>query len=342
MQQHCTLSKQDRLSIVFHGGEPCLMGLERFDAWCTRARSVLKHISVEIGIQTNGTLLDEGWAASFRKHDVQVGLSLDGPKQLHDAFRIDHSGRGSYDAAERGFQLLDASGVRCGILSVIPLGADPLQVHRHFLSLGCRDVTYLLPYFTHDTISPIRRLYGPTPCADFLIPIFDDWWFNGTLDLRIGNLWDMSRAILGGRSRSETLGNAPPGYVFVETDGGIEGLDCLRACAEGITDIHINVRTANFAKILSTDSMHKTAIFRGMPLPTGCAACHEQDTCAGGYLPTRYSSVNGFDNPSVWCADLLKLFAHLRDRMGVPVEQTGSRRLALQVRPVTASLSLTT
>ena len=339
-RRHCCFTGQKHVNIAFHGGEPCLIGVRQFDAWCGRARQMLQDVAtVDLIIQTNGTLVDEAWAEVFSKHNVRVGTSMDGPKELNDVFRVDHKGRGSFDQVERGLKILKDAHVPYGILCVIPLGADPLACHRHFLALGCTSITYILPHFTHDTITPIRQRYGATPCADFLIPIFDDWWFNGTLDVTIGDLRNVARIIMGGDSKIETFGNAPPLYVFVETDGEMEGLDTLSVCKEGITRINLNVQDADFREILQVDTMHRTAIFRGMPLSQACQACPERDTCAGGYLPHRYSSARGFDNPSVWCADLLKLFTHLRDRLGVTVEETYARRQALQQIALTACAS---
>jgi uncharacterized protein len=341
IRRHCELTGQDRLHISFHGGEPCLIGPKQFDSWCTKAREFLRDIAeVDFSIQTNGTLLDEAWAAVFLEHQVVVGISMDGPREIHDALRVDHAGRGSYEQVKRGLKVLQAAEVPYTILSVIQLGADPLAIHRHFLALGAARISYLLPDFTHDTIAPVRQQYGATPAADFLIPVFDDWWFNGTLDVIVEDLWNVGRIILGGRSAIETFGNEPPLYVFVEADGEIEGLDCLRTCKEGIAKINLNVLRDDFCKIQETDSMHSIAIFQGMPLPQGCRGCPEQDTCAGGYLPHRYSSERGFDNPSVWCADLLKLFAHLRSRLGVTVEQTYAGRQALQAGDAAGAASL--
>jgi uncharacterized protein len=330
IRRHCDFTGQEEIRITFHGGEPCLIGVAKFDTWCARAREVLRGITVALGIQTNGTLVDDGWARAFRAHDVDVGISMDGPKELHDAFRVDHRGRGSYDDVERGLKALQRADVSYGIMSVIPFGTDPLPIHRHFLALGCTTITYILPNFTHDTIAEVRERYGPTPCADFLIPVFDDWWFNGTMDVRVRDLWNMARIILGGSSTIETFGNTPPLYAFVETDGAIEGLDNLYVCADGITKIGLNVRHADFRDIVLTDTLHRTAIFQGMPLPRACHGCPERETCAGGYLPHRYSTARGFDNPSVWCADFRKLFAHLRQRLGVTVAETHARRRALQ------------
>jgi uncharacterized protein len=72
--------------------------------------------------------------------------------------------------------------------------------------------------------------------------------------------------------------------------------------------------------------LHRLAILEGMPLPQACKLCHERDTCSGGYLPHRYSDSRGFDNPSVWCADILKIFALIRTRLKVPVHETHRRR----------------
>jgi uncharacterized protein len=331
--QQCLATGQDRFRIAFHGGEPCLIGPDTFDAWCGRARAVLGEIvQLRLLIQTNGTLLDSRWIDSFRKHHVSVGISMDGPKEIHDAVRVDHRKQGSYEQVERGLRLLQEAEVPYGVGCVIPLGANPLTVHHHFLRLGCNQITYLMPHFTHDTIAPIRQRYGATPCADFLIPIFDDWWFESTLELQIDDLKNVARVIMGGHSHTEAIGNDPPCYVFIEPDGEMEGLDNLRACRDGLSQIKLNVRHSDFFDLLRTETMHSRAIFEGMPLAPACRSCREGETCAGGHLAHRYSSARGFDNPSVWCADLLKLFAHVRARMGVSIEETNERRRMLAAR----------
>jgi uncharacterized protein len=286
-------------------------------------------VRLSLVIQTNGTLLDQSWIRSFKKHNVGVGISMDGPKEIHDSIRLDHRQEGSYERVERGLKLLQQGGVLHGVGCVIPLGADPLLVHHHFLRLGCTEITYLMPHFTHDTISTIHERYGPTPCADFLIPIFDDWWFNGTMEVQIDDLKNVARVIMGGSSLSEAIGNSPPRYVFIEPDGEMEGLDTLRACEHGLSQIKLNIWNSGFSELHGLGSLQTRAIFEEMPLAQQCRQCREVDTCAGGYLPHRYSTARGFDNPSVWCADLLKLFAHLRARLGVTVEDTRYRRRML-------------
>ncbi len=337
IRRHCRRSGQRTVSILFHGGEPTLVRPARFAAMCATARERLEPaVQVSFSVQTNGTRLDRTWIELLREHDVQIGVSLDGPEDVNDSARVDHKGRGSYRAVARGIERLNAAGVPFTILSVVQPGADPLRTHHHFLELGCRSLSYLLPAETHETVRPIRARFGPTPCADFLIPIFDDWWDNSTIDVRIREFWEIGRVILGGRSQLDSIGNPGIRFVSVETDGSIHGLDKLRAVADGITDTELSVHDNDFAELAQLSSLHAT-VMRGMPLPTGCRSCPEADTCGGGYLPTRYSRERQFDNPSAWCADLLALFSHIRTRMGISPEETCARRSEREAAAVAAA-----
>jgi len=328
--RYCISTNQQSVSLTFHGGEPTLLGVKKFDAWCVKAQHTLKNIKVGFSIQTNGTLLNQAWAEVFIKHNVDVGVSMDGPPSLQNAYRVDHKGQGSYDALEQGLATLREASIPFGILSVIPLGEDPLKIHRHFIGLGCKSIAYLMPHYTYDTIAPIRELHGTTPCADFLIPIFDEWWFNSNLDIRIRNFWNISRLILGGYSQVDSLGNGPYSYIFVEADGEIEGLDILRTCDEELYRTGLTVYEDDFQDVIQKSELHTSLLTGNVPLPQECRSCPEHDTCAGGYFPNRYSRERKFDNPSVWCADLLRLFRHIRQRMDVSIEETNQRRQALQ------------
>lgn len=330
IRRHCQRTGLGTVLLLFHGGEPTLIGAERFELLCQRARAGLEDVAeVALAVQTNGTLLDSPWIEVFEREEVQVGVSMDGPADLHDRFRVDHRGRGSYSAVARGVALLRDAGMPFSILSVIQLGADPLHIHHHFLELGCTSISYLLPAYDHDDIAPILERFGSTPCADFLIPIFDDWWSTSTIDLRIREFWNIGRVVMGGDSELDSIGNPPLRFVAIETDGAIEGLDKLRICEDGMTETGLNVHGADFLDIERASALHGLAM-RGMPLPTACAACPERTTCAGGYLPHRYSKSRQFDNPSVWCADLLRLFGHIRGRMRVTPAQTLANRRRLR------------
>ena len=327
---YCRRSGQQSVHVMFHGGEPCLAGPTRFARWCTTVREALREVPrVVLSVQTNGTLLDSRWAEVFAEQGVNVGLSMDGPREVHDSFRVDHAGRGSYDRVRRGIRALSDGGVPLHILSVVQPGADGLAVHRHFLELGADRINYLMPDHTYDTVGEVNDRYGATPCADFLIPILEDWWFNETMDIQVTMFAEMARLVLGGDPRLGMFGNSALCFVFVESDGAIEGLDVLRVCGQGTAATGLDVFANDFEEIGAVSNLHAEAIFDGMALPTGCRGCVEQATCAGGYLAHRYSQATAFDNPSVWCRDILALFGRFRELLEVTAGETALRRRVL-------------
>lgn len=326
--RHSALTSQRTVRIVFHGGEPCLVGADRMRRWCDSiVRTLHPHVRVRFAIQTNGTLIDDEWCSLLYDYSFTVGISLDGPASVHDAQRVDHAGRGSYAAVTDGMRRLQNWQVPVGLLAVLQFGADSVAIHRHLCQLLPVSIDYILPDFTHDTVGAVYDRYGQTPCADYLIPVFDDWWFNGTLELSVGPFREITRILLGGDSRIDLFGNRPFGFVFVETDGAIQGLDVLRICnTTDVVTTSLNVQEHDFAALAAASEIQLRTVFSELPLPKLCHACDERSTCAGGYLPHRYSSERAFDNPSVWCADILALFRHIRMRLNVSTDETSMRR----------------
>ena len=127
------------VSIAWQGGEPTLMGVDFF----RRATEyVEKHrkpgMTVEYTIQTNGTLIDDELAAFFKEHDYLVGISIDGPPEMHDAYRVDKGGAPTFDRVRRGLERLQAHGVEYNTLTTLHhANADhPVEVYR-FLRDEC-------------------------------------------------------------------------------------------------------------------------------------------------------------------------------------------------------------
>ena len=305
------------MALIYHGGEPTLIGAGRFDRLAARAREVLGPRLRLLAIQTNAVLLDEEWVEVFRRHEMRVSVSLDGPPEIHDAVRVDHHGRGSYAETVAGIRLLQEGGITPRILSVVNPGRSGGDAYRHFRSLGVTSMDFLLPDVTHDSRDTFYGGLGETPVADFLIPAFDAWLAEDDPGVEVRLFSNLLRAFLGDEPGSDAFGNPLMSYLIVETDGAIEALDALRVCAEGIGQSGLNVLEHGFGDLATGLPLVHQAVHQGFPLAAACQGCPEREVCGGGHLPHRYSRARGFDNPSAWCADILKLFAHIRDRTGI-------------------------
>jgi uncharacterized protein len=305
------------MALTYHGGEPTLVGAARFDRLASRAREVLGGRLRLLAIQTNAVLLDQGWVEAFRRHEVRVSVSLDGPAEIHDAVRVDHQGRGSYAETVAGIRLLQEGGITPRILSVVNPGRSGLEAYRHFRSLGVTAMDFLLPDVTHDSKETFYGGLGTTPVADFLIPAFDAWLAEDDPGVEVRLFSNLLRAFLGDEPGSDAFGNPLMNYLIVETDGSIEALDALRVCEDGIAQSGLNVLEHGFGDLAAGLPLVHQAMHQGFALAPPCRACAEREVCGGGHLPHRYSRARKFDNPSAWCADILKLFAHIRERTGI-------------------------
>jgi len=126
---------QDRAEVVFswQGGEPTLLGLEFFQKAVELEQKYKKpNQRIENDLQTNGTLLDDEWGAFLKKHDFLVGLSIDGPKELHDCYRLAKDGRPTFDKVYAAAQMLYRHGVPFNVLCVVNRvnAKRPLDVYR--------------------------------------------------------------------------------------------------------------------------------------------------------------------------------------------------------------------
>lgn len=317
-REYCT-AHGSRMSFVFHGGEPTLVGAKRFDELVVRARRVLGDRLDKVAMQTNGTLLDDEWATTLKQHHVSVGVSIDGPAEIHDRARVDHAGRGSHADVVAGIRLLQRHQVSYGVICVIDPTADGAQTYRYLRSLDIRHIHFLLPHVSHDNK---ERFYGDvgarTPIGDFLVAAFDEWLEEDDPNVQVLAFWGLLRTMMGGPGWKDDFGNPLTPYLIVETDGAIEALDSLKVCDHGINHGGgLNVLRDGFEDLRRGSGLLHKAVHEGFALCAQCRECPEAKVCGGGYLPARYSRENGFDNPTVWCEDIYGLLQHIRRSTGV-------------------------
>src|ERR1035437_4467690 len=144
--QHIEACPKDVIFFEWHGGEPTILGLDYFRRIVALQR---KHRSpgrqILNGIQTNGTLLDEDWCQFLEAEKFFVGLSMDGPRELHDRYRIDKQERATHKSVLRAFHLLQRRRIHCDVLCVVhnQNARQPAAVYRFFRDIGVRFLQFL-------------------------------------------------------------------------------------------------------------------------------------------------------------------------------------------------------
>ena len=336
--EYARLMELPHVTFLLHGGEPLLAGKARMVAFVDVIRSTFERITpgtkLEFSMQTNGILITAEWLELFERIGLTFGISLDGDKIANDRHRIDHRGLSSFSEVEAALHLINThpSGKQTfrGILAVMDVRNDPLATFRFLAGFNPPRLDFLFPEGTHD--NPPPHVSGESHhYANWLIPIFDEW-FKTRSNVRLRLFENLMDVLLGGRSQTEGTGEGHLNLLTIETDGEIEDVDLMKATYEGggrfistgdAPTIH-SIELQALAESPETLERHRFHTFAG--LSKICRQCPALSGCGGGFLPHRWSSSRGFDNPSVYCRDLFELVRHIHGRLAetlLPLSDTG-------------------
>lgn len=312
------------MSVILHGGEPLLAGPARLRRVCEELTSALDGIAeLDLRIHTNGVQLSPRYLDLFAEFDVKVGISLDGDRAANDRHRLFANGRSSHPLVLRAVQLLREDRYRhldLGLLCTIDIRNDPVAVFDALAELDPPQVDFLLPHATWDD-PPARPDGSPTAYADWLLAVFDRWTEQGrTLPVRLFS--SVLSTLSGGPSLTESLGLAPTDLVVIETDGQLEQVDSLKSAYEGAAATGFDVFSHSFDDVAAHPGVRARQLGLAGVSET-CRTCPVVRSCGGGLYTHRYRSSNGFDNPSVYCSDLVTLVRAVEERaaasLGSPV-----------------------
>ncbi|MEW2385696.1 FxsB family cyclophane-forming radical SAM/SPASM peptide maturase [Micromonospora sp. NPDC047707] len=306
--EHAVAHRLDAVRVVLHGGEPLLAGAAGLAATAAELRRRLDPVTrLDLRMQSNGVLLTEEIAEVLVTHGVAVGISLDGDRVANDRHRRYASGASSHAKVLRALALLRRPEFRpcyAGLLCTVDLANDPVAVYRALLAEDPPHIDFLLPHANWERPPP-RPAGVPTPYADWLLAVHRAWTADGR-PVPIRLLDSLLATAAGGVTRTEAVGLAAADLAVVETDGSYEQVDSLKSAYDGAPATGLDV----FTHPVDVVAAHPMVAVRqaGLAgLSATCRACPVVRQCGGGLFAHRYRPGTGFDNPSVYCADLAHL-----------------------------------
>lgn len=317
LKEGCAAEKIEHLVLEYHGGEPLMQSKEEFDAMCSYFDAELKDtVNVEMVMQTNGMLLDDDWLRLARKYHIGFGMSLDGPKEYHDKYRIDKRGKGTYDKVVEKLQYAQNSPImqgfphKVGILAVLNPKFNAKKIYRHFVDdLKLTFFDFLGPFNTYEhELEFTAEEYG-----NFLCDLFDEWVKDNNPKIQIRFLRSILNNFFGKNSLIYGVGPANPldlPLISIATDGELTPTDELRAIGEGLIYSNANVFNTTLTEFLKSDIFKKIS-YAQTHLPAKCQTCCWQKVCGGGAIVNRFSKANDFNNPSRYCEGLQMLYRRM-------------------------------
>jgi uncharacterized protein len=306
------------VTIAWQGGEPTLMGLDFFrravDAEKKYARPGLR---IANSFQTNGILIDKDWCRFFHDNDFLVGLSLDGPRELHDAYRHDKGGGSVFDKVERAARLMQEHRVEFNILCTVNAANSrhPLEVYRYFRDeLGSRYVQFI-PIVERDNETGDQegtRLTGrtvdPGQYGRFLIEIFDEW-VRRDVGLMFVPFFDAVLAsYLYGRSTLCVLSPSCGDALALEHTGDLYSCDHFVEPGYRLG----NIKETPLAELVASERQRAFGRVKAETLPKVCRDCAFLFTCYGECPKNRVlTAPDGAPGLNWLCAGLKAFFEHV-------------------------------
>ncbi|MBI3939597.1 MAG: anaerobic sulfatase maturase [Acidobacteria bacterium] len=310
--QHIEASEDAVITFCWHGGEPTVLGLDYFRKIVALQR---KHKPgdrrIINGMQTNGMLLDEEWCRFFSSEAFCVGLSLDGPAQMHDLHRVTQGREPTHGRTMRAFELLRRHKIPCDILCVVHAQnvQYPTQVYRFFKEIGGEYLGFL------PLVEPMRDAKGgvspqtvPAEAfGSFLCAIFDEWIQRDTGRISVQIFEEASRPVRGLEHSlcifRETCGEIP----VVEHNGDFFSCDHFVDARHRLGNIH----EISLAELLDSPAQQAFGQAKRDTLPHYCQTCEVRAMCNGGCPKDRFIlTPDGEEGLNYLCAGLKRFFSY--------------------------------
>jgi uncharacterized protein len=351
IEAHATVPE---VAVAWQGGEPTLMGVEFFRRSVELAERYLKPGQRAIyTIQTNGTLLDEEWAEFFKQHEFLVGISIDGPRELHDAYRVNKGGSGSFDQVMGGLAHLRTAGVEWNALTTVHAtnGSRGREVYRFLRDeCGARFVQFIpiiervaeatadgavpwsswrdRPLYTQDGSVVSGRSVSAEQYGRFLIDVFEEWVRRDVGEVYV-QMFDVALA--------NWVGEPPSLCVHSETCGlalALEHTGDLYSCDHYVEPAYKlgNIKEHRMLDLVASQQQRDFGLAKRDSLPSYCLECDVRFACHGGCPKDRFiRTPDGEPGLNYLCGGFKAFFHHVDGPMRTMAELLAQNRAPSEI-----------
>jgi uncharacterized protein len=332
------------VTIAWQGGEPTLMGLDFYRRAIDYEHKYSRpEMAIEHTMQTNGTLLNDAWCEFFREQHFLIGLSLDGPREMHDTYRVDKGGSPTFHKVMRAVRLLKGHQVAFNILTTAnAANADhPLEVYRFLRDEVGTQFIQFIPIverineqgeigFQEGSIASERSV-KPEQWGRFLITIFDEW-----VRRDVGTVFvQMFDAAL-----ASWVGAPPAMCIFSETCGNALALEHngdLYSCDHFVEPRYLlgNIKQRQMIDLVASDQQRQFGQQKRETLPRFCRECEVRFACHGECPKNRFlETPDGEPGLNYLCAGYKAFFTHADRPMRIMAELLRCDRAPAEVMAI--------
>ncbi len=273
------------IQFIWHGGEPLLAGLEYFKRIVDLQDQLAPpNIKIRNSVQTNATLINEEWANFFAKNDFGVGVSLDGPQDIHNRTRFNTAGKGSFGNVMRGINHLRNAGINVGAIAVVNSYSVkfPDEIFAFFYQNGLSFSANECLALPDDPPNVKNLAVDPIEYVHFLLRIFDLWLETEDINFEITPLTDLVRAVMGHKPKlCKFLGSCHQ-HITIDSNGDVYSCDRYLS-QQG----HFgSLISSSLEDIFATDKFQNYFYVSRQKIKSLCATCKWFNICQGWCIRT--------------------------------------------------------
>jgi uncharacterized protein len=313
-------------TFAFQGGEPTLAGLPYFTKLVEYQQKYGRNgQSVSNALQTNGVLLDKDWCQLFHTYNFLIGVSLDGPEEVNDLYRVNKGAQGTWRKVMQGIEVMQREKVEFNILCVLSQANvhKPKETYKYFRSLGIQYMQFIpLAEFNADG-SPMPFTITPEEYGRFMCEIFDLWWPERR-KVRVRFFDNLAEALAGQKPGSCTMHETCDSYVVVEYNGDVFPCDFFVEKDWKLGNVNLD----SFPELARRQKRYSFAGKKTIAHPE-CQVCEYQAICHGGCPKTRHGPHKQFGDLDYFCGAYKMMFAKAVGPLRKEVEKLTGRSAEL-------------